>query len=596
MDTKRLILAVVLSIVVIVAYQYLFMPAPRPVAPSAAQAPLPAASSTGAAAPVTSAAAAGNLGTLFAETETAPEIAAAKVAGDVVAESEEELVLETEQFTAKLSNRGAALTHFQPRGYRNDLGQPLNLVHSGNGPLHLYPLMLFPQGENGVYDRANRTLFTVTGGWKGHLRRGEQGKVVFRAASAQEDWQVEKTLTFTGGTYRIGIEVRVVQAGKVLDAPLVYGPELEGQGALERAGVQGLKVAGFTGKELVSQEFAKVKTQPGGSAAGIEKAQGELPGTFAWTAYETIYFAAIFRHPNPSGHATYAVIRAPEPQGANPAAKPGMQNYHYLVVKNPRALYLGPKDERALKAVEKDFPGIQEVIEYGWFGTLARLMLKGIVWIHSFVPNYGWAIILFTLFLKVVLFPLTYSSSVSMGKMQALQPKLKAIKKKYKNVKDPEQRRQMNLEVMALYKQEKVNPAGGCLPLLLQLPILWGFFRLLSVSINVRQEPWMLWIHDLSIKDPYYILPILMGVTQLVVQRMTPSGGDDIQRKMMYIMPVIMVVMFAAFPAGLNLYWFASNLLQIGQQKLINDRVFSKKKEEEKERRTQKRKKGAKEQ
>ncbi|HNX98959.1 MAG TPA: membrane protein insertase YidC, partial [Candidatus Aminicenantes bacterium] len=147
-----------------------------------------------------------------------------------------------------------------------------------------------------------------------------------------------------------------------------------------------------------------------------------------------------------------------------------------------------------------------------------------------------------------------------------------------------------------LYKQEKVNPAGGCLPLLLQLPILWGIFRLLSVSINLRQEPWLLWIHDLSIKDPYYILPILMGVTQLVVQRMTPSGGDDIQRKMMYIMPVIMVVMFAAFPAGLNLYWFATNLLQIGQQKIINERVFNKKKEEEKERRALKRKKGAKEQ
>lgn len=592
MDTKRLILAVVLSIVVIVAYQYLFMPAPKPLTQAPAQTASPA---TPAPAPVKGAtpseAAGGDLGSLFTEAKAAvPASAPQKVAGDVKADAEEKLVLETELYTAELSNRGAALTAFRPRNYRNDQGKPLNLVVPGNGNLHLYPLMFFPGGENGVFDRANRALFSVSGGWRGHLRKGERREVVFRYASLQDDCQVEKRLTFTGGTYLIGLEIRIVQAGKALAAPVAYGPELEGTGGVARAGTQGLKAAGYNGKDLESQEFSKVKTQQGG-AANIEKAQGVLPGSFVWSAYESLYFAAIFRHPAPTGQAAYAVIRAPNP------AEPGKRlDYNYLVVENPTALYLGPKDETALKAVAGEFPGIGNVIEYGFFGTLARLMLKGLVWIHSFVPNYGWAIILFTIILKVILFPLTYSSSVSMGKMQTLQPKLKAIQKKYKGSKDPELRRQMNMEVMALYKQEKVNPAGGCLPLLLQLPILWGIFRLLSVSINLRQEPWLLWIHDLSIKDPYYILPILMGVTQLVVQRMTPSGGDDIQRKMMYIMPVIMVVMFAAFPAGLNLYWFATNLLQIGQQKIINERVFNKKKEEEKERRALKRKKGAKEQ
>ena len=129
-----------------------------------------------------------------------------------------------------------------------------------------------------------------------------------------------------------------------------------------------------------------------------------------------------------------------------------------------------------LAAVEKEFPDLNKIIEYGWFGAIAKVMLKGITFIHGFLPNYGWAIILFTLFLKLILFPLTYSSSVSMAKMQSLQPKMKAIKKKYKNTKDMEQRKLMNMEMMALYKQEKVNPAGGCLPLLLQLPLLWGIF------------------------------------------------------------------------------------------------------------------------
>jgi len=199
------------------------------------------------------------------------------------------------------------------------------------------------------------------------------------------------------------------------------------------------------------------------------------------------------------------------------------------------------------------------------------------------------------LFLKLILFPLTYSSSVSMAKMQNLQPKMKAIKKKYKNTKDMEQRKQMNMEIMDLYKQEKVNPAGGCLPILLQLPILFGIFRLLSVSINVRHEPWILWITDLSKKDQFYVLPILMGVTQLIQQRLAPSGGDETQRKLMYIMPFVMTIMFASFPSGLNLYWAFSNLLQIGQQKIINDKIHKEKKEEIKEIKMLKRKKGAKE-
>jgi YidC/Oxa1 family membrane protein insertase len=153
----------------------------------------------------------------------------------------------------------------------------------------------------------------------------------------------------------------------------------------------------------------------------------------------------------------------------------------------------------------------------------------------------------------------------------------------------------MNTEMMALYKQEKVNPAGGCLPLLLQLPILWGFFRLLAVSINVRHEPWMLWIQDLSLKDPYYILPILMGITQIILQKMSPSSGTDgAQKKMMYIMPVVIVFFVMNLPSGLTLYWFIYNLLQMGQQHFINKRIYSKKREEEKRRKSEKRKKGGK--
>jgi YidC/Oxa1 family membrane protein insertase len=253
---------------------------------------------------------------------------------------------------------------------------------------------------------------------------------------------------------------------------------------------------------------------------------------------------------------------------------------------------LGPKDEEILASVGNTFVDAYRVIDYGWLGSIAKLLLKGINFVHRYVPNYGWALIIFTIFLKILLFPLTYKSSVSMAKMQALQPKLKAIRKKYKNMRDPEQRKQMNIETMALYKEEKVNPMGGCLPLLLQMPILFGFFNLLRTSINVRHEPWMLWIKDLSLKDPIYLLPILMGVSQIIVQKMSPSTGDATQTRMMYIMPVIITIFVISLPSGLTLYWFVSNLLQIGQQYIINKKMYVKQKEEEHLKKIQKRKKG----
>ena len=316
----------------------------------------------------------------------------------------------------------------------------------------------------------------------------------------------------------IGLDFEVRRNGIVVaDLPVVFGPDLENNDSRDRAMMMNLKIGAYANEKLESIDFAKLKTLPQAGKA-FEKASGEKGSGFYWAAYETTYFAAVFKSaPQNRSKLSYQVIK--QPRGKDPA-----KLYSYMILTDPVAVFLGPKDEKHLAAVEKEFPDLNKIIEYGWFGAIAKVMLKGITFIHGFLPNYGWAIILFTLFLKLILFPLTYSSSVSMAKMQNLQPKMKAIKKKYKNTKDMEQRKLMNMEMMALYKQEKVNPAGGCLPLLLQLPLLWGFFRLLSVSINVRHEPWMLWITDLSKKDPYYVLPILMGVTQLIQTRMQPVG------------------------------------------------------------------------
>jgi YidC/Oxa1 family membrane protein insertase len=199
-------------------------------------------------------------------------------------------------------------------------------------------------------------------------------------------------------------------------------------------------------------------------------------------------------------------------------------------------------------------------------------LLWGLEAIQHVVKNWGVAIILITILIKVLLFPLTHKQLVSMKKMGALQPKMEAIRAKYatKIKNDPNARLKMNEETMALYKQEGVNPAGGCLPLLLQMPILIAFYNLLSHSIELRHAPFMLWITDLSVKDPYYITPILMTLTMWLQQQMTPPTGDAAMRRVMNLMPFMMGFFFKDVPAGLVLYWLVQNVLTIVQQMLLN--------------------------
>jgi len=589
MDTKKLILAIVLSVTVLLVYQYFFMPKP------AAQ--LPAPPQTGAVQPKstepaaeTGATAAPDINSILGQEEPAARKSDAvlpAVQQDMKASDEKAVTVDSANFTAVFTNRGAGLTSFILKKYKDDAGKPMDLVSRSAKESSFFPFYFFSEKDD-FSKILNQALFQYQGAASVRLGGRGQQEVVFEYADLAQNLKASKKFVFSADSYLIRLDFQVSRNGQAIDAlPVVFGPDLENNDSGDRSMMMNLKIAAYANEKLETVEFAKQKTVPQAGKT-FEKASGEKGSGFFWTAYETTYFAAVFKTDPLKSRLSYQVIK-------QPLANKKSKLFSYMIVTNPTALFIGPKDEKVLAAVEKEFPDLNTIIDYGWFGSIAKIMLKGIVLIHGFLPNYGWALILFTLFLKLVLFPLTYSSSVSMAKMQNLQPKMKAIKKKYKNTKDMEQRKLMNMEIMALYKQEKVNPAGGCLPILLQLPILFGFFRLLSVSINVRHEPWILWITDLSKKDPYYVLPILMGVTQFIQQRMTPSGGDETQKKLMYIMPVVMTVMFASFPSGLNLYWCFSNVLQIGQQHLINEKIHKKKKEEEKEFKILKRKKGAKE-
>ncbi|HET8798984.1 MAG TPA: membrane protein insertase YidC, partial [Thermoanaerobaculia bacterium] len=228
--------------------------------------------------------------------------------------------------------------------------------------------------------------------------------------------------------------------------------------------------------------------------------------------------------------------------------------------------FFGPKETKLLDAY-----GMSEALQFGWFGLIARFFLEALVWINQFTHNYGFAIIVLTIVIKIVLYPLQHKSIVSMKKMQRVQPKVEAIRAKYKKAKtDAEQRQKMNVEMMQLYQKEGINPMAGCLPLVLQLPILWGFYNLLSRAIELRGADFMLWIRDLSEKDPTYVLPILMTATMFIQTYITPSTGDPMQRRMFLIMPLVFGFLFKDFPSGLVLYWLVQNILTIIQQLIMN--------------------------
>ncbi len=234
--------------------------------------------------------------------------------------------------------------------------------------------------------------------------------------------------------------------------------------------------------------------------------------------------------------------------------------------------YAGAKSHKRLAAID---PRMTDIIEYGFFTFLAKPMFILLKTIHSYIGNWGWAIVATTILLRLVLFPLTYKGMVSMNRLKALSPKIKEIQKKYKG--EPQK---MNAKMMELYKKHNANPMGGCLPMILQIPVFFAIYRVLLNAVELKHAPWMGWIHDLSAMDPYYILPILMAGTMFWQQRITPTNfTDPMQEKIMKFLPLIFMFFFVTFPAGLTLYWFVNNLFGVLQQYYVNS-IFKKEKEQ----------------
>jgi len=236
--------------------------------------------------------------------------------------------------------------------------------------------------------------------------------------------------------------------------------------------------------------------------------------------------------------------------------------------------FIGPKNHRDLAALN---PELIDVIDYGWFTFIAKPMFLLLQFIQGYVGNWGWTIVILTILIKLVLYPLSYKGMVSMQKLKDLAPKMKEIQVKYK---DDKQKQSMHM--MELYKKHGANPMGGCLPLILQIPVFFAIYRVLLNAIELKGADWIFWVHDLAEMDPYFVLPILMGVTMFLQQKITPNTmQDEMQKKIFQFLPVVFTFFFLWFPAGLTLYWFINNLFTIGQQYYINS-VFEKKRAEKK--------------
>ena len=230
--------------------------------------------------------------------------------------------------------------------------------------------------------------------------------------------------------------------------------------------------------------------------------------------------------------------------------------------------FLGPKDFDILEAA---FPPLVQSIEFGWLTVLVVPLHRSLTWVHTWIGNYGFSIIAVTLLVNLIIFPLRYKSIVSMRKMQEIQPEMKAIQARYAHLKttDPDKQK-MQKEIMALYRDRGVNPVSGCLPMILTMPILFAFYRLLSMAIELRDAPFVGWITDLSVHDPLYVTPVIMGVSMVVQQKLTPIQADPMQQRIMMLMPIMFTFMFLWAPSGLVIYWLTSNLIGIGQTLLTN--------------------------
>jgi len=522
---KRVLIAVLLSFLVLYAYQAMFPP-PKDDTKKPVQA------SKAATAPNASAPAAAN-------PTPSPEPAG----------PEREIVVENADVRGVFSTRGGVLKSWQLKKYRDDHGQPYELV-AGHAPADSALPLTLAVDDAGLSATLATAPFTAS-----ESASGTSSQVQFSYDA--NGTRAQKTISIDASKpYVLNVTTSVTRDGQAVPVTLKWGPAL-GSGITVKSRSYNPPPQPIYFKDGKVSRVAPAKI----SEAPVQE------GAFGFAGVDDHYFLAALVKPPPALRVQYApvdVTLPDHPEGAHYIT----WSARFPTAPQTLAYFAGPKDFDVLAAVDRD---LVRAIDFGMFAWLVVPLLRALKWINVYIGNYGWSLILLTVLINLAMFPLRHKSVVSMRKMQEVQPEVKAIQDRYKNLKmsDPA-RSKMNTEMMALYKERGVNPASGCVPMLLTLPVLFAFYSMLSVAIELRGAPFIGQIHDLSAHDPWFIWPIAMGITMFIQQKMTPSTADPVQQKVMLIMPVMMSAMFLYAASGLVIYWTVSNIWGIGQQMITN--------------------------
>lgn len=553
---QRLLLAFALMGIVLFATPYLFKspapPAPTKKSAAAAPAQTTAPAPNTPAPPAATPAKADATAKGKAERAAAQKSAAAQkivAAEKIAAQSEQTYTVETDLYKVVFSNRGAVVQQWILKKYTDDNGKPLALVNEAGVPKAGYPFTLVFDQKKPAVD-VNAALFAAKPSGDGLSITYEysEGAVTAR-----------KTFRFEKSRYTTQISTEVSENGAPVPHLIAWRGGF-GDPAIPNPLAQHSIYFDLTDNKLITHDAKAAKNGPVTSE-----------GNYSFAGIEDTYFTAAFLPA--AGPVKLVTFTDTVATAANPKEDPhvgvGIGNSH-----NNFAVFVGPKDIDILNSVN---PQLVRIVDFGWFSFLAKPLFLGLHYVYDhWVANYGWAIVIVTIIVNFLLFPLKLSNLKSMKKMQALQPQIAAISEKYKGIsmRDP-RKQQQNEETMALYKKHGANPMGGCLPMAVQIPFFIAFYKVLAISIELRHASW-LWVPDLASPEhlAIHILPIAMIVTSFIQQKMTPTTtADPNQQRMMLIMPLVMGFFFYNLASGLVLYYLTVNLVGIGQQLFFNKTV-----------------------
>ncbi|MGH8723698.1 MAG: membrane protein insertase YidC [Burkholderiales bacterium] len=533
MDTQRLILLVIFSFSLLMlweAWEKEKRPKPPPAAPPAQQSvPAPGKPAAPAAAP------------------SKPSTAA--VPGAVTAAKGEVVRAKTDLLIAEIDTLGGTLKRVELLRHKDSADPTKNFVLFG--PEHGYEAQSGITREGGPNHLTPWTASVKDAG----LEPGKDAVEVRLTGTGRDGVSVEKVYTFRRDSYVIEVSLEVQNRGAEALSPYVYfqlthdgKPSSNVNTVAETFGAQS-----FTGFAIYSAEKAFEKVHP----SDLDKAKFERRADNGWLGFVQHYFVAAWILPDKLVRDYGALKRNDGLYSGNALVQPGTVAPGASVPVRV-SLYAGPQEQRRLQAAA---PGLDLVVDYGWLAIIAWPLFWLLEKFHTLAGNWGVAIILLTVLIKILFFPLSAASYKSMAKMKLITPRLTKLREMYGN-----DRQKMNQAMMELYKTEKINPLGGCFPILVQIPVFIALYWVLLAAIELRHAPFMLWITDLSALDPYYVLPILMTVTMVLQTRMNPVPPDPVQAKVMQVMPFVFSVFFFFFPAGLVLYWLVNNILSIAQQ------------------------------